>query len=232
MRGVSAAEVPARLCALCADLIPVTGASISLIANAATRRTLCASDRVARQLAEMQYTLGYGPCLQAFSAGVPVMAPDLGADGHAWPMFAHHAVEFGVKAVFSFPLAIGAISAGTLDLYRDAPGPLTETDIGVALFVADTTTLAVLRLYADRGDSERAAGADEADEMDWIGGEADDDEVHQATGMVMIQLGVSAEEALLRLRARAFARGSTVSALARDVVERRTRFDEDTEDSA
>lgn len=229
MRGLPADEIPAWLCSICADLVPVTGVSISLMADATLRRMLCASDRVAAQLAEIQYTPGNGPCLQAFSAGVPVLAPDLDADAaDSWPMFAHHAVELGVKAVFSFPLAIGAIVAGTLELYRDAPGRLTEADVGTALFMADAATLAVLRLYTGRSESGREPGTDE---MDWIGGEADYDEVHQATGMVMVQLGVSAEDALLRLRARAFASGRSVSALAREVVERRMRFDLSGEDA-
>jgi AmiR/NasT family two-component response regulator len=60
--------------------------------------------------------------------------------------------------------------------------------------------------------------------MDWLGGESDHDEVHQATGMVMIQCGVGAEEALLMLRARAFASGMSLPALAREVVEHRVQF--------
>ena len=224
VRGVPAAEVPARLCAVCTQLLPVGGASISLSADTA-RWTLCASDDIAAQLMEAQYTLGVGPCVQAISSGAPVVAADLSerADAIRWPVFAQRALELGVKAVFSFPLAIGAISAGTLDLYRQTTGPLSTSEWGVALLLADTATLSVLRMYVGAGEAEHEQG--EGD-MGWLGGEADHDEVHQATGMVMVQCAVGAEEALLRLRARAFANGVTLSALARDVVERRLRLDE------
>jgi AmiR/NasT family two-component response regulator len=55
----------------------------------------------------------------------------------------------------------------------------------------------------------------------WLeGAESDREEIHQATGMIMAQLGVSAEEALLRLRARAFAQGRTSSDVARAIIDR------------
>ncbi|HZU57327.1 MAG TPA: ANTAR domain-containing protein [Actinocrinis sp.] len=223
IRGVPPDEIPARLCALCTELLPVTGASISLMAQAAARRLLCSSDEVARQLAEVQYTLGDGPGLHAFSIGAPVFAADLtkGEDARRWPVFALRALETGAEAVFAFPLGIGAIAAGTLDLYRDSPGTLSETETAAALLIADAATLGVLRLYAGRGETEYIEGNGD---MDWLGGESDHDEVHQATGMVMIQCDVGAEEALLMLRARAFANGISLPALARDVVERRILF--------
>lgn len=223
VRGVPTEEVPARLCGLCTELLPMSGASISLTADAA-RWTLCASNETAAQLMEAQYTLGAGPCAQAVSTGAPVVAADLSerAEALRWPVFAQRALELGVKAVFSFPLAIGAISAGTLDLYRETTGPLSASEWGIALLLADTAMLSVLRMYAGAGEAEYEQG--EGD-MGWLGGETDYDEVHQATGMVMVQCGIGAEEALLRLRARAFADGVALSALARDVVERRVRLD-------
>lgn len=201
----------------------MAGASVSLMAETAARRLLYSSDDVARQLAEAQFTLGVGPCMSAFSTGAPVFATDLsqGEDARRWPVFALRALEAGAKAVYSFPLAVGAIAAGTLDLYRDSPGSLSEAETGAALLIADAATLGVLRLYAGRG--ENGYAEDDGD-MDWLGGESDHDEVHQATGMVMIQCDVGAEEALLMLRARAFASAMTLSALAHEVVERRVQF--------
>jgi hypothetical protein len=223
IRGAEPAQVPARLCALCTELLSVTGASISLMAQNAARRLLCSSDEVSRRLAETQYSLGDGPCMHAFANGTPVFAADLSKaqDAQRWPMFALRALETGAKAVFSFPLSVGAIAAGTLDLYRDSPGPLTEGETGAALLIADAATLGVLRIYAGRGETEYVEGYGESD---WPGAEVDHDEVHQATGMVMIQCDVGAEEALLMLRARAFSRGMTLSALAHEVVKRRIRF--------
>jgi hypothetical protein len=155
-----------------------------------------------------------------------VLVADLGraADAERWPMFAHRALELETAALFAFPLSVGAIAVGTLDLYRRSPGPLTEPEIGSALLLADAVTLGVLRLYPVGGEAEYERGEGE---LSWLPGQADYDEVHQATGMVMVQCGVGPEEALLRLRGRAFAAGMDLTGLAREVVSRRVRLDED-----
>lgn len=226
MHGAAPAEAVERLCRLSTRLLPVDGTSISLMAKGAARQVLYATDATATAISEAQYSLGNGPSLRAFAVGTPVQAVDLSNhhDTQRWPLLAHHAQGLGVAAVFAFPLAIGAIAVGTLDFYRRSPGALSEAETGVALLLADTATLGVLRVYAGGGEEEYISGEGE---MAWLGGQADYDEVHQATGMVMVQCGVGAEEALLRLRARAFTTGVSLSELAREVVARRVRLDED-----
>jgi hypothetical protein len=218
--NVPVERLPARLVAVCEELLTVAGASISVMdRQTPVAATLCATDPIAAELAEIQVTLGTGPSVTARDRGTPVLASNLrdGPSARLWPMFAAGAVELGACAVFSFPLAVGAISAGTLDMHRNAPGPLTDAEIRVALLIADAATLAVLRLSTRLGEEEDGVSTA------WLGqAEADREEVHQATGMVMALLGVGPEEALLLLRARAFADGRSLSALAREIVERRT----------
>jgi AmiR/NasT family two-component response regulator len=55
-------------------------------------------------------------------------------------------------------------------------------------------------------------------------------ELHQAQGMVMVQLGISLGDALTRIRAHAFANNHSLGNVAADVVSRRIRFDRDTRD--
>ncbi|MEU9206662.1 GAF and ANTAR domain-containing protein [Streptomyces sp. NPDC048415] len=217
-------QVPVSLCRACVELLPVTGASVSISAGATVRATWCASDRTAARLAEAQYTLGDGPCQSALELAAPVLAADLlrGADARRWPVFAQEAVELGVRAVFSLPLGTGPRPIGTLDLYRDTVGVMPERDLRTALLVRDAVTFAVLNLYSlldapDQPDSNGVASWMEA-------AEADHAEVHQAAGMVMVQLGVDPQQALDRMRARAFAQGRTVSEVAHDVVLRKLRF--------
>jgi len=196
------------------------------MAEGAARQLLCSTDDAAAHLCEAQFSFGTGPGLHAFAEGTPVLVTDLGraADAERWPLFAHRALELEIAAVFAFPLSVGAIAVGTLDLYRRGPGPLTDAEIGAALLLADAVTLGVLRLYATGGETEYVQGDGE---LSWLPGQADYDEVHQATGMVMVQCGVGPEEALLRLRTRAFAVGTDLTTLAREVVSRRVRLDED-----
>ncbi|MER6212396.1 GAF and ANTAR domain-containing protein [Streptomyces sp. NPDC001642] len=217
VQGMPPGEVPDALCRTCVSLLPmVSGLSISVMGDEADLGVLlCASGDVAARLAEIQYTLGEGPCRDALHLRAPVFAPDLtnAPDNRRWPLFSTQAAKAGAAAAFSLPLGGAGSVLGTLDLYKDTPGSLRGAHIRTALLVADAITLAVIALEHASPDPEGA--------VTWLAGaEADHEEVHHATGMIMVQLGVSGEEALLRLRARAFAQGRTSVELARDVVNR------------
>ncbi|MFJ8031245.1 GAF and ANTAR domain-containing protein [Streptomyces sp. NPDC096032] len=218
-------RVPGALCQACVRLLPITGSSVSISGGKGVRITWCASDRVAARLAELQYTVGDGPCQTALEQGAPVVAADLtqGPDARRWPIFAHEAVGLGVRAVFSLPLGVSGAAVGTLDLYSDRVGGLLEQDLRTALWVRDAVTYALMSLQA----ATHADAEDEAEDevASWVAAsEADHTEVYQAVGMVMVQLDVDPEQALDRLRARAFAEGRTVSQLAREVLARKLRF--------
>ncbi|MGW1806697.1 GAF and ANTAR domain-containing protein [Streptomyces sp. NPDC002078] len=217
--------VPGALCQACVRLLPVSGSSVSISGGKGVRVTWCASDRVAARLAELQYTVGDGPCQTALEHGAPVLAADLagGPDARRWPIFAHEAMALGVRAVFSLPLGVSGAAIGTLDLYSDSAGGLTGQDMRTALWVRDAVTYALMSLQAAGHDGTEEDTEDEV--ASWVAAsEADHTEVYQAVGMVMVQLDLDPEQALDRLRARAYAEGRTVSQLAREVLARRLRF--------
>jgi hypothetical protein len=211
--------LPDRLCAACLSALPVTGVSVALMTvDGPSGVVLAVTDERARQLEELQFALGEGPCVEASGSGRPVLEADLVAAGPArWPRFGAAVLDAGVHAVFAFPLRVGAIRVGILDLYRDTPGRLTAVELAEALAFADAATEVILHLQ----DQDEHDGAPSA-----LTGPIDSRaEVHQATGMITIQLGVSLAEALLRLRAHAYAMGRTVSSIAADVVNHRLHFD-------
>ena len=151
--------------------------------------------------------------------GSPVLIPDLSPVAQRWPGFAPAAVAAGVRALFAFPLQAGAIRVGVLSLYRAAPGPLTPQQLADALVFADVA----LQLLLDS-----ASGISGLDGYRPLDGLSDSRaEVYQATGMISVQLGVTMEEALVRLRAHAFAAGTPLDDIAGDVVKRLLRFDPD-----
>ncbi|TKG59273.1 GAF and ANTAR domain-containing protein [Prauserella endophytica] len=221
--GGEQVALPARLGAECLSALPVTGVGVALMtADGPSGVVLAATDRRARQLEELQFALGEGPCVEASGSGRPVLQPDLAATGSAgsarWPRFGAAALDAGVHAIFAFPLRVGAIHVGVLDLYRDTPGPLATLELADALAFADAATVVILHLQ----DHDEHGGVSAA-----LTGPIDSQaEVHQATGMITIQVGISLAEALLRLRAHAYATGRTVSAVAADVVNRRLYFDD------
>jgi GAF domain/ANTAR domain len=221
-------SAPARICRACLAVLPVTRAAVTVMAGADRQEPIWASDEVAGHLDEVQFTLGEGPCVEAFTESRPVLVPNLAeATGVRWPMFAAAARRTPVQALFVLPLQVGAIVIGVLDLYRDEPGMLGPDELAAALRTADALLWALLGLR-NSDISSGADGAGGADPHGWLSGSPlNHIEVYQATGMVMVQMGLSAEAALSRLRAAAFVQGRAIDEVARDVVGRRVRFDEE-----
>jgi len=221
LRATGPDEVPELLCGVAVDLLPVTGASMSLYSYGVPVR-LGASNAQASSMGDLQATLGDGPCRSAVRACAAVLADDLSGpeDAGRWPVFAERATAAGVRAAYAIPLGNDTVCVGTLDLYRDTPGALTGRELATARLLAALMTAALMTL--PRWDDETTARSPER----WLGGlTRRHDEVHQATGMIMAQLGVSDGEALARLRGHAFAHDRTVLDVAREVVGRRMRFE-------
>jgi hypothetical protein len=171
----------------------------------------------ARTITTLQAELGEGPCLQAYASGVPVLLPDLSAaEANRWPAFAAAALAAGLYSEFSLPLGTVRNGIGTLDLCRDRPGMLSDDQLGDALAAAGIARDAVLSGQYAPGGLEDLLAAVGIDRL----------VVHQATGMIAVQLDDTVANALARLRAAAFASGRSMYELAQDVVERRVRFDE------
>lgn len=214
------ASLAERICHACVATLPVDGAALSLIAAGAQRRMVGASDTATALIDELETTAGEGPGMDAFAGGGPVLVPDLvlAAEGR-WTMLADAAAAGQVQAIFAFPIQIGAIRFGVLTLYRRTIGLLSRDALTHALQIADVVALALL----DRGPGLRTDfGSRWLDRAGWTV------EVDQATGMLIAQLGVDAEQAFIRLRAHAYRHDLPLSRVAREIIARRLRLDKDT----
>lgn len=198
----------------------VTGVGLSLMSAAGPTAVLAATDGQARVIEDLQFSLGEGPCVESVRSGRPVLHGDLAKTAlPLWPGFTSGALEAGVAAVFAFPLQVGAISLGALDLYREAVGPLKDVDLREAAALASAATVLLLHLQLNAG--TEGIHVDLADSL------VHRAVVHQATGMIAAQMETDLADALTLLRARAFASGRPIVDLARDVVARRLRFSDD-----
>jgi hypothetical protein len=211
----------AHMCTAVVSAVGVDGAGVTVMISPTVRETVHTTDDVAASLEEAQLTFGQGPCVDAFTEGGPVLVADLRTAEYLgrWPAFAPAALDSGARAVFALPLQIGAIRLGILDLYRRRAGGLSPDELADALVFADTAAMLLLDATAGTkpGTAELAWQRDE--------GSAHQAVVHQATGMILVQLGVTAEAAFARLRAHAYAHERRLSDVAGDVVDRRLRFD-------
>ncbi|MFD5078861.1 ANTAR domain-containing protein [Streptomyces sp. NPDC058371] len=214
------------VCAAAVAALPISGAGLSAMSRTAPGHPLCSTDEVSERLEELQLTLGEGPCVDAFTLGLAVLAPDLRtAEMRArWPVFTVAAIDAGAAAVFALPLQIGAISSGALDLYADTPVELDAEHLADALAFADCATLVLLDTRIEESAGVRGGPLRHGRREDLGRYRA---EIDQASGMLTVQLGVGIEEAFVRLRAYSYAHGRRLADVAADVVGRRLRFEPD-----
>jgi GAF domain-containing protein len=207
----------ADLCAPFVAQLPVTGASISVFGLTGRQLALCSSDPVAARLEELHFNLGEGPHWIVARTGRSVISADLANDPHPdWPIFAAECAALEVGALFAFPVRMGAVTVGVVDLYRTLPGDLEATDLSRARSLARTVAAPAVQAAIRSANDETTAEV--------RGDPAIRREVHQAVGMILIQLETTATEAFSLLRAHAFAAGRSVDEVARDVVARRLDF--------
>jgi hypothetical protein len=223
----------ARVCGACVRATGTDGGVLALATSSDRRAVAHATDEVAAGLDDLQFSVGEGPCVDAFAGGRPVLVGEVGSAEAAarWPVYAPAAWAAGAGAVFAFPLQVGAIRVGTLEMYRAAAGSLSGEQLSDALAFCDAALSVVLTAthpppLPGTGGVDGGQGHLSFDgPVDGLGeGRA---QVYQATGMVAVQLGSGLGEALVRLRARAFTSGLPLAEVARLVVDRTLRFSPD-----
>ena len=205
-----------RLCRSLTRTLGVRGVVVCLMSSAEVSGVAAGSDGHCRELEELQFTTGEGPCHDAFQTRRPVLVADLRAASARWPGYASAATDAGVGGVFVFPLQVGAVGLGGLSVFADRAGSLSEDQLSTGLSFAEIATELLLD-HATTDEGEIDPGLDLA-----LGHRA---EVYQAQGMVMIALGVSLLEALVRMRAYAFSHDQPLIELAREIIRDRRRLD-------
>jgi hypothetical protein len=221
-RGVEAAD---RLCEACVSLFDIDAAAISLVFDGASSGTLGSSGAAGRTYDELQFTLGEGPCLDSVSTRSPVLVADLADPDEArWPIYGPALLSHQIRGVFAMPVLVAGEHIGALDFFRAQPGHLDEDNFAGAIVAAEIAGVPLLDLMNDN----LLAAVDDPESNAWAELNAlSRAEVSQATGMLVAQLGVEPAEALVRLRAHAYATGRSSTDVARDILERRIKLEAD-----
>ncbi len=202
-----------RVCGACGRGLQLAGAAVTVMSGGGEAVAGSSSPRM-RAVAALEFDVGEGPSREAFARGRPVLVPDLtNGAAEAWPGFSMAALGRGVAATFAYPLQIGAARLGVLSMYADQPRSLDVDEVGLGSVFAEITTELLLNDPAPSVDGNLST--DLTDILDLR------PEVFQAQGMVMVALQVTLAEALVRMRAHAFAEGRGLDDLALDIVERR-----------
>jgi hypothetical protein len=221
-RGLAAAD---SLCEACVMLFSVDAAAISLVFAGVTSGTLGSSGATARTYDELQFTLGEGPCLDSIALRGPILVADLAkADDGRWPAYGPAMLDYQIRGIFAVPVMVAGEYVGALDLFRAQPGELSVDSLAGAVLAAELAGVPLLDLM----DSDLQAAVNDPDSRAWAELNAlSHTEVSQATGMLVAQLGVEPAEALVRLRAHAYATNRSATDVARDILDRRLQLDFD-----
>jgi GAF domain-containing protein len=221
-RGAEAAD---RLCDACVVLFDIDAAAISLVFDGSNSGTLGSSGAPARTYDELQFTLGEGPCLDSVASRTPVLVADLADPDEArWPIYGPALLSHQIRGVFAMPILVAGEHIGALDLFRAEPGRLEEEHFAGAIVAAELAGVPLLDVMND----DLLAAVNDPESNAWTELHAlSRAEVSQATGMLVAQLGVEPAEALVRLRAHAYATGRSSTDVARDILDRRLRLEAD-----
>jgi GAF domain/ANTAR domain len=200
-----------RLCRAAVETLGLAGAAVHVMTDADRGAVAASSDAASSVIAEATFGTGDGPNLDAFLSARPVLVSDLEGEGRGrWPGFLEAVQGLGVAAVYSFPLSVGAVRLGVLDLYGGQAGGLSPDQMSLALTFVDLATQALL--------DEPGQGPEPGLDVRLRDAFDRRSEIYQAQGMVMVDLGVSLAASLALMRAEAFARHVALVDVAREIV--------------
>jgi hypothetical protein len=204
------------LCAAGVEVLGLTGVGIMLLSG--TRLDCVAvSDDVTGDIEALELLVG-GPCLDAFRTRTPCFDSNLADDRPVtWTAFRAAALAAGVRAAFGFPVVVADECIGVLNCYRDGAGDLSAAQVADAQMIANISGRTIVSWQADAPPGALA----------WqLEGSANYRvAVHQAVGRVSVQARVSVDDAMVLLRAHAFAHDLSLLDVAADVLEGGLRFD-------
>ena len=200
-----------RLCVSASAVLGAEGGAITVAYTSEDRVTLCATDEPAERLEDLQDVLAQGPGPTAYLTGRQTQAV-LGSGGdERWPEFDRIAsATFGRMDVRAIPMRPHVAVLGVLTFHLPVSAG-SAFDESAAQFLADAVAVALLQ--------DPAAYA-----TDTSGPWSSRAQIHQATGMVVAQLGVRTADALALLRAHAFAHDVSLERVAAAVVRRDLDF--------
>ncbi|MFZ3570936.1 GAF and ANTAR domain-containing protein [Streptomyces sp. BH097] len=181
-------------------------AAVTLVDMERNQIATASSDEPSRAAQELEYVLGEGPARDAVRGRCAVIA-SRGVLADRWPGYGPAAEELGIGHVVSVPLQSGGSCIGALSAFDIRADAMSATTVAQ---VADSLTRNVF------------LGTDAVPGL--FGGIDYRAEVHQAAGMVAVQLGCRIADALELVKVRAFADGRPIGDIAQDIVQGRLRL--------
>lgn len=207
------ADLGQRLVDLAVDLVHARAAGMLLVSepDGADAELLASTDHTTALLEIVQVQSGEGPCLAAVRARRIVVVDDVEDVAEQWPLWVQGARALGVRAAYGIPLQVHGAVVGALNVFLDAPPPLSAADVAVLASLGEAAAGALVQHRAV-ADAETLAGQLQR---------ALDSRVviEQAKGLVAERHGLDLGAAFGLLRDAARASSRAISEVALGVVE-------------
>ncbi|MDN3020713.1 GAF domain-containing protein [Streptomyces sp. S.PB5] len=183
-----------------AEACGTSSAALTLVGATFDDLALAASDEPSRAAQELEFLLGEGPARDATRGNRPVSASGRSL-AERWPGYGPAVLELGILEVAAVPLSMSDICVGALAVFDPGPGVIGSTAF-IRIAEALTRTM-ILSRDADPG----LYGATDLRLA-----------VHQAAGMVAVQLECGVHDALELIKARAFTENTSAGFVATRII--------------
>jgi hypothetical protein len=126
------------------EVLDVQAAGLMLADQRGTLRSAATTGNVG-PLEDFELAHGYGPCLDCFTSGSPVVNLDRSEARRRWPEFSERAEQAGYPCVHSLPMRLRGQVIGAINLYCTRPTPLGTVELNIAQALADVATIGLLQ---------------------------------------------------------------------------------------
>jgi GAF domain-containing protein len=145
------AAEPDEIVEFAAKAVPHTiAAGLTLVRGTERPKTLAATTELARQVDELEYDTGEGPCLDAIDDDDITAVADLERDPR-WPKFSALVIEkTPIRSMFGVRVFLGGTDRGALNFYAPEAGAFTDFDLGIGAVLSTMASLALQNAVAQR----------------------------------------------------------------------------------
>jgi hypothetical protein len=193
------------------ELLDADAAGIMLADYDGGLNVMASSAEEARLLELYELQNNEGPCLDCFHTGRPVLRDDLPAMRSSWPAFTEQLQGLGFRSAQALPMRLREETIGALNLFRIAPGGLSEADLGIGQAMADVATVGLIQ--------ERALAASELLATQLQTALTSRIQLEQAKGMLAQRTGLPMVEVFELMRTYARRRGHRLSDVAARIID-------------
>ncbi len=197
-------------------LVDADAAGIMLADQRGGLEVMAASSHAAELVELFEIQQQEGPCLEAFRTGQAVTRADVAEMQEAWPKFTPRLAQAGFSSAQAIPMRLRNDVIGALNVFRIAPGALSDDDMRLGRALADVATVGILQqrvLSARDLLAEQLQGALNSRVV-----------IEQAKGVLAGRTGLSVDQAFILMRTHARSTGAHLHAVAEDVVTGRTQL--------